>query len=452
MRRATVIVLGLMAAAASPAAQAQVPATFRVFLSDGRTLSSYGESTVVADRVVFMLPIGDLNAHFELQLMSLPASSVDVGRTIRYAESVRAAHFAATRGETDYAAVTSELAGALDNLTKLTDRKRRLTIAEDARRRLLAWAGTSYGYRAAEVQELLALFDEVIADLRVAAGEARFSLDFVAGPVVPRMEPLMQAPTLRESIAMALSAAGASDLAAERSAILRTAMASMDGVAGAEEIRASITEKLNDEVAADRAYASLSTELTARADTAARAGDVRAVTSILEELDARDRALGSRRPDEVRALLHKIEAKLEAARARRLALDHYALVRTSLIEYERRVRSTMTGLDALKGPLDAIRDMSGPDFDTLLAAQTRLARFKTTLDAITVPDDLRAVHATLVSSVNMASVACVRRKQAIIAPDMAVAREASAAASGAQLLLDQARRDLLAQMAPPKVQ
>src|SRR6185436_2862174 len=105
MRCATVIVLGLMAAAASPAAQPQVPATFRVFLSDGRTLSSYGESTVVADRVVFMLPIGDLNAHFELQLMSLPASSVDVGRTIRYAESVRAAHYAATRGETDYAAV-----------------------------------------------------------------------------------------------------------------------------------------------------------------------------------------------------------------------------------------------------------------------------------------------------------------------------------------------------------
>src|SRR5262249_16114639 len=139
-RRTTAILFALMAAAPGLAGQTRAaPATtstFRFFLSDGRSLPSYGESTVVADRVIFMLPIGDANAHVELQLMSLPASSVDVGRTVRYAESVRAAHYAATRGEADYAAITNELAGALESLTKMTDAKRRLAMAEDARGRL----------------------------------------------------------------------------------------------------------------------------------------------------------------------------------------------------------------------------------------------------------------------------------------------------------------------------
>ena len=79
---------------------------FRVFLSDGRAIPSYGESAVVGDRLVFTLLVSATAGPPALQLMSLPLPSVDLPRTQRYATSLRASHYAATRGEADYAAMT----------------------------------------------------------------------------------------------------------------------------------------------------------------------------------------------------------------------------------------------------------------------------------------------------------------------------------------------------------
>ena len=60
--------------------------------------------------------------------------------------------------------------------------------------------------------------------------------------------------------------------------------------------------------------------------------------------------------------------RLDAARRQRLALDHYALVRPSLLDYELRVRPAMTALDALQSVLTDIRDQSGPAMDSLADA------------------------------------------------------------------------------------
>ena len=105
-----------------------------------------------------------------LQLMSIPLASIDLSRTKRYADAVRAANYAVTRGEADYAAVTAEVASSLEALRQVSDPQRRLQLAEEARRRLLTWSRDHYDYRAAEVQELAGLFDDVIAELRAAAG------------------------------------------------------------------------------------------------------------------------------------------------------------------------------------------------------------------------------------------------------------------------------------------
>ena len=77
--------------------------------------------------------------------------------------------------------MTQEVQRTLAELTAITDPKKRLAMAEDARRRLLDWSASTYGYRAADVQELARLFDEVICELRAAAGERQFSLDLRDG-------------------------------------------------------------------------------------------------------------------------------------------------------------------------------------------------------------------------------------------------------------------------------
>jgi hypothetical protein len=73
-------------------------AVFRVFLKNGQALPSYGESAIVGDRIVFTLLVGAVDARPTVQLMSLPADRVDLVRTRRYADAMRARP-RRTRGE-----------------------------------------------------------------------------------------------------------------------------------------------------------------------------------------------------------------------------------------------------------------------------------------------------------------------------------------------------------------
>ena len=84
--------------------------TFRVFLKDGRALPAYGESAVVGDRVVFSLssaagavPMARSSSACRLE------SSISTAPA-RYARAVRAAYFAATTGEAEYQAMTTDIA------------------------------------------------------------------------------------------------------------------------------------------------------------------------------------------------------------------------------------------------------------------------------------------------------------------------------------------------------
>ncbi len=342
------VVAGLVAAVfVLPRAQAGEPgSTFRVFLKDGQALASYGESAVVGDRLVFTLLVGQLGAP-ALQMMSLPMPSVDLDRTQRYAATLRAAHYATTRGEADYAAMTAEVQRALDQIAAVEDPKRRLELADEARRRLLDWSADHHHYRAPDIRELAGLFDQVIAELRAAAGESRFALELRSGPAAPVREPILPVPGLRDSIALARAAAAAADIGEERMAVLRVAAAVLEGEAGAEDLKASLKKDLDAELAADAAYRALAADLLARADAAVRRGDLESVRAIRAALADRDRALGGRRPQHVAALAGMLDARLEAVRVHRLALERYALVRRSFLEYERLARPVMSGFDGL---------------------------------------------------------------------------------------------------------
>ena len=60
------------------------------------------------------------------------------------------------------------------------DPAKRLAMADRARRMLADWPAHNYGYRAGDVAQLAALLDEVVSELRVAAGQSRFELNLVA--------------------------------------------------------------------------------------------------------------------------------------------------------------------------------------------------------------------------------------------------------------------------------
>jgi hypothetical protein len=449
---ALLVAAGLLAGPAAVAQDADSSAIMRVFLKDGQTLPSFGETAQVADRLVFTLVIGDMGNSPQYQLVSLPLALVDVEKTTRYGETVRATRYAATRGEADYSEMTADVSRALEDLAKTQDPKAKLLIAERARQRLVEWSKNSYGYRAADAKELTNLFDQVIAELRAAAGESKFSVDLSMGPTAPPREPLIAPPTVRESMQAALTAAAVTDDAAEREGVLSAALVATEKITGLDDLRAEIGIKLSEERAADAAYAALAADVQSKADVAVSRGDVKALLSLQATVQAKDAALGSRRPNELDSLMKSLEGKLDLARAKRLSLDHYAMMRGPMLAYERRARPALSALDGLKPIFEAIRDMTGPGFEWLVRADGRLKTLVPMMKGMEVPADLSDVHATLTSAITMAAEACARRKLAVAANDMPLAREASAAAAGALMLAAQARQELLARLYPPKIQ
>jgi hypothetical protein len=426
-------------------------AVFRVFLKNGQALPSYGESAIVGDRIVFTLLVGAGDARPTVQLMSLPADRVDLVRTRRYADAMRARHYAATRGEVDYAAMTQEVQRTLTQLTSMQDPRKRLELAEQARTRLLDWASGTYGYRAGEVRELTGLFDDVIAELRAAAGERKFAVELRTGPAELPAEPILALPTVDESIGLALEAARAADGEAERLAILRAAqvLAAASGVSG--DLAAALRREMDAESNAAVAYANLFSSVRTRAEDARKRADVRGIEEAIATLKSGDRDLGRRRAQGVEALLAELGSLLESTRTHRAALDRYAKVRGSLLQYERSVRTVMSGLDGAMPVMNALRDMKYTAYDRLERLTGRLAAYRTSLEAIAPPDDLADVHATLDSAVKMASYAVARRRLAMSIISEVVNREASSAAAGALMLSGLAREQLIARLYPPKI-
>jgi hypothetical protein len=446
------IVAGCLAAVRGDAQSAPVDAgaVFRVFLKSGEALPSYGEAAVAGDRVVFTLLIGVAQERPAFQLMSLPAATVDLDRTAGYANALRAAHYAATRGEVDYAAMTQEVQRTLAEVTAVSDPKKRLALAEDARSRLVSWSASTYGYRAAEVRQLTDLFDEVIASLRAAAGERQFSLDLRVGPE-PVTERLLPLPDLGDSVRLAMAAARASDSVDDRLAVLRAASALAGADPSGADLAGNIARELELEARAEAAYAALAADVRARADTARRKGDAAGVTSAMTVLQTRDDALGRRRPNVTATLMTELEATLARVRTYREALARYTVVRPSLLAYERAVRPVMSGFDGLLPVFMAVRDNRYTAYERLVIAGTRLSGFAEAVQEVAPPSDLADVHASLLSALRMAYHAVSRGRLAAASGSKVVAAEASSAAAGAMLLAAQARAELVARLYPPKI-
>jgi hypothetical protein len=452
---AILIVLGLVPAVA----QAQTPAIrvlFRVFLTDGRVLASYGEWARVDDRVIFSIPTR-LTGEPELHLVNIASTRVDWPRTELYADSVRAIAYAETRGEADFARFSSEMAKALNEVSKVADPAARLATAERARQSLAEWPAAHYGYRIGEVRQAMDVLDEIISQLRIAVGQTRFDLSLSA-PLAEPPPPPLPPPTDAELVEQLVAAASLAESPAERTTLLQSVMRLLDRAAGvlpdewARRIRSVVGVDLERERAADRAYAALRKRTLEAAAKLPPTSSRAAYDKLRESVKAEDRRLGGERAGEIAALLSTLDlqadtaTKANAARADRKAWEKRE-------QFYRKYRRSMNGpfktfQEAIVS-LDQIRTMTGPPLHTVEPMAKRLTAASAKIGKVKPPEDLADSHALLGSAWELAGNALRLRQESVSRNNVDTAQRASSAAAGALMLYHRARADLTAAMAPP---
>jgi hypothetical protein len=436
---------------------AEETSLLRVFLLDGTTLTSFGEYARVGDRIVFSMPMGTAHSGTpRLQLVSLPERTVDWRRTNRYRDRVRAEHYAALQGESDFAVMTGEVARVLNEIALTNQPEHRLRLAQQARAQLAEWPGQHFGYRAREVREIAELLDETIADLSGAAGVRQVDVSFVANVEPPSSEHLLAPPTPVELVAQALSVADMTDVSADRASVLRNTVEYIDALPGARtdaglrRAREFAQERLDRELQADRRYSGLARTLSSEAATYAARADVRGVERVIARVDRLDEQLGRQRPDDVRSLLAALHTQLDSARRLRLARDRWRLRVATYRSYSTLVKSPLTRLDLMQPGLEDIKALAGPGTPTLGRLVERADQATRELRGVIPPPDLASVHALLQSACQMAGAAAETRVRAVKSGDMATAWNASSAAAGSLMLLARARDELDRYLAPPR--
>jgi hypothetical protein len=439
------------ASAPSAFARAQTPpddaTLYRVFLRDGSTLVSYGEFARVADRVVVTLPLGPTGGSMpDLEVLSIPADTVDWEKTDAYADSARAARYAATAGPNDFAVLSSAVSIALADISTTTDADRKIAMATEARQNVMKWAADHYGYRAKDVAHLATLFDDVISDTRRRRGEPNVEMSMVANLAAPPDMPLLPQPTVQDTVELALRAVTLAPDATERTSLLTAIQRTLETTgannAWAVSLRPRVMAALEIEQRTDRVYATFTHDALRAADRSAAIGDVTGVERTIRTLLRHDDKLGQRRPQQMAAALATLDLRLEAARQERLARDNRAARAVVLAQYRHNIAEPLAIMRREKPALDEIRRLAGPSRTRLSELATAMKHTQRLLDTITVPDEVTAAHSLLKNAVQLAARAAEGRQRAVLTRNMQSAQEASSAAAGAIMLFDKAATDL----------
>lgn len=430
---------------------------FRLFLTDGTSILSYGEFARVDDRVIFSMVMGGTGDP-RLHAATLPASAIDWARTDRHAASTRYQWYAQTRGEEDFLRLSNDVAAVLNQVVLTRDRAEALEIAQRARVTLAQWPRDHYGYRQRDVREILAFLDEVISDLRVAAGTTAFDVALVAHTPDVVLEPVVSMPPLRDQIDQALRVATLTERPAERVALLQAALQMLDEagavipLAEAAALRRDAQGRIREEQLIDKRYSDLARRLMVEANRGAARARVGDVQRVFDQIAREDQRLGRLRPEIVQALHASVQSRLEDARRLRLMRDRWE-IRVSLYrDYQRSVGAQMLQLVKSQPALEAIRRLDGPPPDTLVALQARMSGGADRLDRIRPPGDLESAHNMLVGAWRFAENAIKGRYEAARAANVSTAWEASSAAAGALLLLSRVQQEIRQLLEPPQLQ
>jgi hypothetical protein len=446
---------GVFAQAAAPRAD-RSRVLFRVFLVDGRVLSSYGEWSKVDDRVILSMPTQLTRDPVELHLVTIPARQVDWPRTEQYAESVRAAAYASSRGDADFSAFSGEVAKVLNDVAKIKDPAARLETAERARQKLADWPAQHYGYRNTEVRDALGVLDEVIAQMRVSAGMTRFDLSLSKNAPLPEPPPPpLPPPTDAELAEQFVAAASLTETPAERISLLQTVMRLIDRAIGmlpaewATRMRTTVGGDLEREKKTEQAYQELRTRTLEEAAHLASKGRSGDLEKLRDKVRAEDQRLGGQRAGEISALLETIDLEAASAIEYREAKREYDKRAPVFRKYRRSTNAAFKVFKDATSALEQVRAMNGPPANAIEPLTKRLARANKSFRKVDAPDELASNHAVIASAWELADNAFRLRLQAVASNSIDVAQRASSAAAGALMLYQRARAEQLSAMEPP---
>ena len=453
--RAFLTALLLLSVAVAGEAQ---PSTqlYRIFLADGTALASFGEWARVDNRVIFSMPTAPGAGPGELHLVSLHVSRVDLARSEQYADAVRAANYAAMRGEADFAHLSSTVAHTLNQVALIKDPRHRLAAAEQARRELADWPANHFGYRAADVREIIGVLDEVISELGASAGKGKgFALALSANTEAPPPMPLLAVPTHEDVVQHLMTASRLVETPTEKVSLLHSMVGLIDRAVSylpdsiAVALRSTALGEIAEEQRIEEQYTALTTTTLVEAVRYAERADVRGLERLRQSIRERDTQLGMRRPDHIAGVLATVDAHLDSSHRLRLAHDQWLLAEGRLRAYRRDAWPFVQGLIDIRASLEDIKLLAGPDPQRLGPLTRQLDRNSRRLALLAPPTQLAAVHAVFQSAYSLAQNAVQLRRDAVEVADVDLARQASAAASGALMLLDRARTDLDAALEPP---
>ncbi len=431
------------------AAAADGATIFRVFLTDGSSLVSYGEPARVGDRIVFSMPTAGIFENPPLHLVNLASGHVDWPRTERYAEAARAAKYYAGNAEADYSALTGQIAAALAAVAGTTDPAQRLAIVEKARRTLADWPRTHFNYRETEILPMLGMLDEIVAELRALAGAGQFDLTFVARSEAPvAREPLLPLPTPKETLEQVLAVARLSEIAGRaalppvrrarrprarcRAAAERLACRDADGSANDDGSRAR-----------DRAAVSAAHDTDPGARRGARQRSRRARSRAVEGRGRDERRASWVESGPTRSPASSFRSKPTWMRPGRcvLAHDRWELRKADYRDYGNQMTAPLARLERLQTLLDDIKSLVGSSPFALSAIQRGAGQATKAFSAIVPPEEFRSAHALFLSAAHLADTAAKIRMEAALTGDLRRAWDASSAAAGALMLEAQARTD-----------
>ena len=428
----------------------------RLFLNDGTSLVCYGEFARVNDQVIFSMLVGG-SAEPRLHAVTLPARTIDWARTDRHVTSARYQRYALTRGDENFLRLNNDVAAVLNEILITGDRARALEIAQQARVTLAEWPREHYGYRQRDVQEIVAIVDEAISDLRAAAGISTFAVALVAMAPEFELEAIVGMPSLREQVDQVFRVAGLTERAAERVALLQTALVMLNeagsAIAASEvsSLRRNAEIQIREEHTVDTRYNDLARRLMAAATRAASSARIGDVERVLTQIPREDTRLGHRRPEVVEALNASVQAELDAARLLRLRRDQWLIRRSLYQEYERSVGAQIRQLVRSQPDLEAIRRLDGPSPDALLTLRSSLSCGSERLVRMRAPADLASTHDLLVGAWRFAERAINTRYEAARSASVETAWQASSSAAWALLLLSRVQQEIRALLESPQL-
>jgi hypothetical protein len=299
------------------------------------------------------------------------------------------------------------------------------------------------------------VFEEVISELRIASGQTGFDLELSARTAPPPAIPMLPPPTAHESFEQAFAVATMAADSTERMSLLHVLVAALRGPAGgggwAATLHARVAAALAAELRVDRSYRDLVTRTTGTASARAARADVDGLEALVRTTLAADDRLGRRRPQEVAALLGYLDLKLDEARRVRTAREAWAARRGLFEAYRERIRSSLDQLRQSRGWLTAIRDGSAPNAALLDRQEQRTVMARRVFELVPPPAELEAVQSLYTAAFHMARRAAAAGRDAVSSGGAGLAPDASSAAAGALMLLEQADDEFARLIASPGV-